>query len=76
MMKTRNNTQSRNGGGRLEKRLYSVKEAAIYLGLSAWSIRGLIWNGQLSTVRMGRRVLLDIQDLDRWIEVNKVREII
>jgi excisionase family DNA binding protein len=57
----------------LKKRLYSIPEAAEYLGRSVWSIRELIWNGSLSCVRMGRRVHLDIIDLDQWIERNKVK---
>ena len=56
----------------IKKRLYSVPEAATYLGRSVWSVRELIWNGSLPSVRMGRRVHLDIIDLDRWIEKNKV----
>ncbi len=50
----------------LKKRLYSVPEAAEYLGRSIWSIRELIWNGSIPCVRMGRRVHLDIIDLDQW----------
>ena len=57
----------------LKKRLYSIPEAATYLGRSVWSVRELIWNGSLPSVRMGRRVHLDIIDLDRWIERNKVK---
>lgn len=57
----------------LKKRLYSIPEAATYLGRSVWSVRELIWNGNLPSVRMGRRVHLDIIDLDRWIDGNKVK---
>ena len=57
----------------LKKRLYSIPEAAEYLGRSIWSIRELIWNGSIPSVRMGRRVHLDIIDLDQWIERNKVK---
>ena len=54
-----------------KKRLYSVPEAAIYLGRSVWSIRELIYDGKLPCVRAGRRIHLDIEDLDQWIERNK-----
>ena len=57
----------------LKKRLYSIPEAATYLGRSVWSVRELIWNGHLPSVRVGRRVHLDIIDLDQWIERNKVK---
>ena len=55
------------------KRLYSVVEAAHYLGRSAWSVRRLIWSGELPEVRAGRRVHLDIRDMDEFIEKNKVK---
>ena len=55
----------------LQKRLYSIPEAATYLGRSAWSIRELIWKGSLPCVREGRRVHVDIMDLNRWVDKNK-----
>jgi excisionase family DNA binding protein len=56
-----------------QKRLYSIAEAAIYLGRSVWSVRELIWGGKLPCVKVGRRIHLDIIDLDQWIEKNKVK---
>ena len=56
----------------LKKRLYSISEAAEYLGRSVWSIRELIWAGKLPSVKVGRRIHLDIIDLDNWIDRNKV----
>ena len=55
----------------LNKRLYDLKEAAIYLGRPVFSIRGLIWKGALPYVKEGRRQYLDIHDMDRYIERNK-----
>lgn len=60
-----------NPQGANKKRLYSLKDAASYLGLSYWSVRDLIHNGTLRYVKVGRRILLDIQDLDRFVEMNK-----
>ncbi len=54
-------------------RLLSLKAAGDYLSISFWAVRTLIWNGQLASVRMGRRVLVDVRDLDAWIEKNKER---
>jgi excisionase family DNA binding protein len=59
---------------KVSKRLYSVPEAAQYLGRSSWSVRRLIWSGDLPEVRAGRRVHLDINDMDAFIEKNKLRE--
>ncbi|UVT20048.1 MAG: helix-turn-helix domain-containing protein [Nitrospira sp.] len=58
----------------LTKRLYSLPEAAMYLGRSTWSIRRLIWNGELPQVRAGGRVHVDVRDLDEFIDKNKVCE--
>ena len=58
----------------VEKRLYSVKEAGKYLGRSPWAIRHLIWSGELPQVRQGRRVFVDIQDLENFVERFKVVE--
>ena len=55
----------------IHKRLYSVKEAGRYLGISGWTVRHFIRSGELPEVRQGRRVLLDILDLNQFIEANK-----
>lgn len=56
----------------LRKRLFSLPEAAIYLGRSDWSVRRLIWSGALPSVRAGRRVHVDVKDMDEFIEKHKV----
>ena len=56
------------------KRLYNVPEAGEYLGRSAWSIRRLIWAGELPSVRSGRKVQVDVRDMDEFIERNKSKE--
>jgi len=55
-----------------EKRLYSIREAATYLGRSVWGVRELIWAGKLPAVRVDRRIHLDIADLEAFVENNKV----
>ena len=57
----------------LQKRLFSVEEAAEYLSLSPWTIREMGTHGRLPVVRLGRRVLFDREDLDQWIELSKIR---
>lgn len=59
----------------IEKRLYSVDEAATYLGRSSWSIRRLIWNGDLPQVRAGGRVHVDVRDMEAFIEKHKEMEL-
>ena len=56
------------------KRLYSVDEAAEYLGRTPCAIREMIRAGKLHKVRPDRRIHLDIRDLDKFIEQNKTLE--
>ena len=55
----------------LNKRLYDLKEAAAYLGRPVFSVRTLIWKGALPCVKDGRKLYLDVFDMDRYIEQNK-----
>lgn len=57
------------------KRLYTLSESAVYLGRSVWSIRRLIWNGELPQVRAGGRVHVDVKDMDVFIDKNKEQEL-
>jgi len=62
---------TQNGGARVKPRLFSVEEAAVYLGRSKEALEHMIGAGKLAVVRADRRVFLDVRDLDRWIEANK-----
>lgn len=53
------------------KRLYDIKEASLYIGRSVCALREMIWAGKIPVVKDGRRVLLDVYDMDRWIEQSK-----
>lgn len=53
------------------KRLYSIPEAAFYLGRTVDALREIIWAGKIPYVKDGRRVLIDIRDMDEFIELNK-----
>ena len=57
----------------LPRRLCSLADAASYLAVSDWTVRQMIWRGDLPHIRRGKRVLLDLQDLERWIAREKVR---
>ena len=58
---------------KLNKRLYSIKEAAIYLGRSVWAVREMLWAGKIPHIKDGRRILLDIADMDAWIDKNRIK---
>lgn len=56
----------------LSKRLYTLPEAGLYLGRTVWSMRELVWKGHLPIVRDGRRVFIDVSDLDLYISKHKM----
>lgn len=56
---------------RPQKRLYSLQDTALYLGRSLNSIRQMLWDGKLPHIRDGKRIFIDVRDLELWIERNK-----
>jgi len=66
-------SKAQNTTAPLFKRLYTIKEGAGYLGRSDWGMRELIWAGEIPIVRTegGRKIFLDIQDLDAYINRHK-----
>ncbi len=52
-------------------RLLTLPEAAHYLGCTIWSVRELIWRGQLPYTRFGKRFQVDRQDLDELVDREK-----
>lgn len=50
-----------------------VKDAARYLAVSPATVRRLVQEGRVPAVKPGNNApwLLDVQDLDRWIETHK-----
>jgi len=54
------------------RRVLSAEEAAIYIGLSRREVYNMIANKQLRTIKHGKRTMLDIRDLDEWVELKKV----
>jgi hypothetical protein len=55
-------------------RLLPLKKAAEYLGLTVWAMRERIWAGQIPVVRFpgGRKMYIDIQDIEDFIRRNKM----
>lgn len=55
------------------RRLLRTKEAAEYLSISTWKLRRLIQDGRLPVVQDGEGApfLLDLRDLDSYIDRNK-----
>jgi excisionase family DNA binding protein len=57
----------------LQRRLIRTKEAAAYLSMSDWKLRRLIQEGTFPVVQdhEGGPFLLDIRDLDGYVDNNK-----
>ena len=57
----------------LGKRLYTLKEAAQYMGRTVWGMRELVWAGEIPVVKgsHARKIYLDISDLENYINQNK-----
>lgn len=53
------------------RRLLSIKDTAAFLALSPREIYSMVATGDLPAVRHGRRKMVDVKDLDAWIERNK-----
>ena len=53
------------------RRLISLAETAQALGMSLASVRRLVWQGQLRTVRITRRLQFDLRDIEALIERSK-----
>lgn len=58
----------------LGKRLYTLREAAEYLGRSVWGMRDLVWSHAIPVVKQqsSRKIYIDIIDLNSFIEKNKL----
>ncbi len=54
-------------------RLVTIKQAAAYCSCSVWAIRQVIWSKELPACMIGRRLLIDRGDLDRFIDA-RLRE--
>jgi len=64
----------RNNTG-IKQRLYSIKEASLYLGRSPWTVAEMVRTGKLPYIPDGKRKFLDIKDINDWIETRKRRDI-
>ena len=56
---------------RVQKRVYSLHDAAVYLGCSEDQVRHLAASGALRTVSYDRYKRFDVRDLDLFIDREK-----
>lgn len=58
--------------GKLQKRFFSVREAAQYSSLSARLIYEIVGRKELRHYRIRKRIVIDSQDLETYIKQNCV----
>jgi excisionase family DNA binding protein len=54
------------------RRMLKLKAAAEYLGVSTWTLRRILRSSEIPYVQRGEgNILLDVRDVDAYIEKNK-----
>lgn len=51
--------------------LMNLKDSARLLAISVWTLRSVLRKGKLHPVRIGRRILLEQEELERFIQESK-----
>lgn len=55
------------------KRLLSIKDLVAVMGATEWFWRSQIWDGQLQYVQVGKKIFVDREDVESFIQRNKHR---
>lgn len=56
-----------------QKRLYSIKELVLLIGVTEWFWRSQIWDGKLPYIQVGRKMLIDCKDIETFIQKHKMQ---
>lgn len=56
----------------VEQRLFTVAEAAVYLGMTEKALRGAMYRRDIPFVKRAHAVRLDREQLDAWIAEHTV----
>jgi len=57
----------------LSPRGLRVREAAAYLGTTVFFVRDAVWKNQLPAMKLGRRLIIAREDLDRFLDEQKTQ---
>jgi excisionase family DNA binding protein len=56
------------------RRIVGVNEVAEYLGLTVPAVRSRVYRNEIDHIRVSERcVRFDLDDIDKWLDANKVR---
>jgi len=55
----------------IQPRMLRIEEAATYLGATVWFVRSLCWAHKIKFAKHGKRIVIDREELDRFIEQEK-----
>jgi len=66
---------NRKKSNKMEKRLLNIKETAEYLGLKVNTLYCWVSQKRIPYVKMGKKLMFDIECLDKFIEENAVEPI-
>lgn len=55
----------------VKPRLLTVSQAAVYIGRTEKAVYMMQAKGVFPAVRADSRIMFDLRDLDKWIDVNK-----
>ena len=59
---------------RITPRLLRIYEAAEYLSCKNWFVEELIRKQRIPFLILGKVYVIDVKDLDRWIDAEKLRQ--
>lgn len=57
------------------KKLFTIREAAQYTGLSPSTLYSWVWQKKIPYVKLGKAVRFDVADLDKFIELHRIGDL-
>jgi len=55
----------------MDRRWLTVEQAAEYLCVAVYTVRDAVWSGRLAAAKLGKRLVYDRADLDKFAESQK-----
>ena len=55
----------------IKQRYFKLKEAVKYCSIALYTLRELIWKGELPFIQFGKNIYLDKKDIDKYMKKRK-----